>query len=60
MSSGPELSPTQFISSVACAIMIPSSNSSPVKRSGTPNHYVGDLLHTMRISGLSHMRTETL
>jgi len=37
--------------------MIPSSNSS-VKRSGTLNHYGGDLLHTMRISKLSHMRTE--
>src|SRR5579862_4526635 len=45
------------ISSVAFAIMIPSSNSS-VKRSGTLNHYVGDLLHTMRISRLSYMRTE--
>ena len=30
-----------------------------VKRSGTRNHYVGDLLHTMAISGLSRMRTET-
>jgi hypothetical protein len=37
--------------------MIPSSNS-PVKRSGTLNHYVGDLLHTMAISKLSRMRTE--
>ena len=37
--------------------MIPSSNSS-VKRSGTLNHYVGDLLHTMAISGLSRVRTE--
>jgi hypothetical protein len=36
------------ISSVASAIMIPSSNSS-VRRSGTLNHYVGDLLHTMRM-----------
>jgi hypothetical protein len=37
--------------------MIPSLNSS-VKRSGTLNHYVGDLLPTMRISQLSRMRTE--
>jgi hypothetical protein len=26
--------------------------------SGMPNHYVGDLLHTMAISGLSRVRTE--
>ena len=25
-----------------------------------PNHYVGDLLHTMGISGLSRVRTELL
>jgi hypothetical protein len=37
--------------------MITSSNSS-VKRSGTLNHYVGDLLHTMAISKLSRVRTE--
>ena len=43
--------------SVAPAIMIPNSNSS-VKRSGTPNHYGGDLLHTMGISRLSRVRTE--
>jgi hypothetical protein len=30
-----------------------------VKRSGTLNHYVGDLLHTMRMSKLSRVRTET-
>jgi hypothetical protein len=34
--------------------MIPSSNS-PVKGSGTPNRYDGDLLHTMRISRLSRV-----
>ena len=28
------------------------------KGSGMPNHYVGDLLHTMAISGLSRVRTE--
>jgi hypothetical protein len=31
----------------------------PVKRSGTLNHYVGDLLHTMAMSRLSRVRTET-
>ena len=30
----------------------------PVKGSGMPNHYVGDLLHTLGISGLSRVRTE--
>ena len=29
-----------------------------LKGSGIPNHYVGDLLHTMAISGLSRVRTE--
>jgi len=28
--------------------------------SGMPNHYVGDLLHTIGISGLSRVRTELL
>jgi hypothetical protein len=37
--------------------MITSSNS-PVLGSGMPNHYGGDLLHTMAISGLSRVRTE--
>jgi len=37
--------------------MITSSNS-PVQGSGIPNHYVGDLLTTMAISGLSRVRTE--
>src|ERR1019366_8212574 len=37
--------------------MITTSNS-PAKGSGMPNHYVGDLLHTMGISGLSRVRTE--
>jgi hypothetical protein len=39
------------------AIMITTSNSS-VKRSGTPNQFLGVLLHTMAISGLSRVRTE--
>ena len=30
----------------------------PSSESGIPNHYVGDLLHTMAISGLSRVRTE--
>ena len=37
--------------------MITASNS-PAKGSGIPNHYVGDLLRTMRISGRSRVRTE--
>jgi integrase len=37
--------------------MITTSNS-PQKGSGIPNHYVGDLLHTLAISGLSRVRTE--
>src|SRR5215470_13911161 len=41
------------------AIMITTSDSS-VKRSGTPHHYDGDLLHTMRMSRLSRLRTELL
>ena len=45
------------ISSVATAIMITTSNS-PAKGSGMPNHYVGDLLLTMAISGLSRVRTK--
>ena len=39
--------------------MITSSNS-PAKGSGMPNHYGGDLLHTMGMSGLSRVRTELL
>ena len=31
---------------------------SPGLGSGMPNHYVGDLLHTMGMSGLSRVRTE--
>jgi hypothetical protein len=30
----------------------------PAKGSGMPNHYAGDLVHTMAISGLSRVRTE--
>src|SRR5947208_11150991 len=39
--------------------MITTSNSPP-KGSGMPNHYGGDLLHTMGISGRSRVRTELL
>jgi transposase len=45
------------ISSVTTAIMIPTSNSS-VKRSGTPNQLLDVRLHTIAMSGLSHVRTE--
>jgi hypothetical protein len=45
------------ISSVATAIMITTSNSS-LSRSGTPNQFLGALLHTIAISGLSRARTE--
>ena len=38
-------------------IMITTSNSS-IKRSGTPNQFLGVGLHTIAISGLSHVRTE--
>src|SRR5437660_6611978 len=37
-------------------IMITTSNS-PGLGSGMPNHYVGDLRHTLAISGLSHVST---
>src|ERR1041385_3851280 len=47
------------ISSISTSIMITTSNS-PVKGSGMPNHYGGDLLHTMAMSGLSRVRTELL
>src|ERR1700751_4951 len=36
------------------------SNSLHKQGSGMPNHYLGDLLHTMAISGLSRVRTELL
>src|SRR5436305_195064 len=53
--SGTQSDPS--ISSTTTAIMITSSNS-PAKGSGMPNHYAGDLLHTMAISGLSRVRTD--
>src|SRR5215469_17925335 len=45
------------ISSVTTAIMITTSDS-PAKGSGTPNQLLGDRLHTIAISGLSHVRTD--
>src|SRR5271170_7240191 len=56
-SSGLELGPTHASLRSRTAIMITTSNSS-VKRSGTPNQFLGVLLHTMAISGLSRVRTE--
>jgi hypothetical protein len=44
-----ELGPTYPSLRSHSAIMITTSDSS-VKRSGTPNHYDGDLLHTIAIS----------
>src|SRR5215470_14633658 len=56
---GQELGPTQPSLRSLTAIMITCSNS-PVEGSGMPNHYVGDLLPTIGISGLSRVRTELL
>src|SRR5215831_8568895 len=47
------------ISSVTTAIMITTADS-PEKGSGTPNQFLGVLLHTIAMSGLSHVRTELL
>ena len=55
--SGQELGPTHASLRSATAIMITNSDS-PVKGSGMPNQLLGVLLHTIGISGLSHMRTE--
>src|ERR1700688_2157149 len=55
--SGLELGPTHASLRSLTAIMITTSNSS-VKRSGAPNQYLGVLLHTIAISGLSRVRTE--
>src|SRR5579864_9493477 len=52
-----ELSPTQSSLRSPSAIMITCSNSLS-RGSGTPNHYLGDLLHTIAISGRSRVRTE--
>src|SRR5215472_13401928 len=47
------------ISSITTAIMITTADS-PEKGSGTPNQFLGVLLHTIAMSGLSHVRTELL
>jgi len=47
------------ISSIATSTMILSSNSS-VRRSGTPSQFLGVLLHTTAIFGLSRVRTESV
>jgi len=57
--AGQELGPTQPSLRSPTAIMITCSNS-PVLGSGMPNHYIGDLLHTIAISGLSRVRTELM
>jgi hypothetical protein len=49
-----ELSPTQSSLRSPGAIIITCSNSLS-RGSGTPNHYVGDLLHTIAISGRSRV-----
>ena len=51
------LSPTHASLRSRTAIMIPTSDSS-VKRSGIPNQLLGVRLHTIAMSGLSHVRTE--
>ena len=45
------------ISSIPRSIMITTANS-PVKGSGIPNQFLGVLLHTIAMSGLSRVRTE--
>jgi hypothetical protein len=55
--SGQELGPRHASRSVT-AIMITTSDSS-VKRSGTPNQFLGVLLHTMAMSGLSRRANRT-
>jgi hypothetical protein len=52
--SGQDTRSDPCISSVAPAIMITTSNSS-VKRSRTPNQFLGVLLHTIAMSGLSRV-----
>ena len=55
--SGQEFRSDPCISSVTLSIMITSSNSS-VKRSRMPSQFLGVLLHTMAMFGLSCVRTE--
>jgi hypothetical protein len=55
--SGQELGPTHASLRSTTAITIASSDSS-LPRSGMPNQFLGVLLHTIGISGLSRVRTE--
>ena len=55
-----ELGPTQPSLRSLTAIKIRFFELPSLTGSGMPNHYVGDLLHTIGISGLSRVRTELL
>src|SRR6476469_10452603 len=57
---GQELSPTQPSLRSRTAIKIPFIRTPSPTGSGMPNHYIGDLLPTIGISGLSRVRTELL
>src|SRR5512140_2275782 len=57
---GQELSPTQPSLRSRTAIKIPFIRTPLPTGSGMPNHYIGDLLPTIAISGLSRVRTELL
>src|SRR5579872_4492898 len=56
--SGQELGPTQPSLRSLTAIKIHFFELPDLQGSGMPNHYVGDGLHTIAISGLSRVRTE--
>src|SRR5215472_11851653 len=57
---GQALSPTQPSLRSPTAIKIPLFELPSLTGSGMPNHYSGDGLHTIGMSGLSHVRTELL
>src|SRR3954447_11907830 len=57
---GQELGPTQPSLRSLTAIKIPFIRTPSPAGSGMPNHYSGDLLHTIAMSGLSRVRTELL
>src|ERR1043165_10107592 len=58
--SGQELGPTQPSLRSRTAIKIRFFELPALQGSGMPNHYIGDLLLTIAISGLSRVRTELL
>src|SRR6478752_3825259 len=58
--SGQELGPTQPSLRSLTAIKIHLFELPALQGSGMPNHYIGDLLLTMAMSGLSRVRTELL